>query len=111
MTYFVLNDENVPVSVGENVLKWSDWHGKNIERVSVGNDTVGDFEVSTRFFGTDFEGLVCLWESMVFFEQMPIHELSQRYGTYGQAVEGHKQVVEQCRGYKIGEGWPPQVNE
>jgi hypothetical protein len=95
--YFTLDDQNKPLPT-EDVLIWAAWHDKNKDHCCIGVDFIGELEVSTQFFGTEFLGLWCLWETMVFdADRVPIRAYTKRYGTYEEAVEGHQRVVEECR--------------
>ena len=63
----------------------------------IGRDTVKGYDVSTVFLGINhnqsFNGPPLLFETMVFQgSHTDLHR--QRYSTYKQAVDGHKQVID-----------------
>ncbi len=97
--YYTLDEHNNPVAIGENVLQWTAWHGEHLEQVWIGQEKFtnnGDeIEVSTRFFGTDFEGQRCMWETIVFVNGSIAIE--KRYERYQDAQEGHQHELGQYR--------------
>ena len=97
--YFILDGENIPLPT-EDVVIWARWHSENKNQVSIGDDVVKGLRVSTRFFGTEVLGLVCMWETLVFSGRKPLQQFRRRYEVYREAVEGHQDVMRQCEVYK-----------
>jgi hypothetical protein len=106
--YYILRG-HVPV-LCTDLLTWARWL-ENTNRI-VSQDRIGDVFISTVFLGVDhnfYGGDPLLFETMVFDEgdkvelfngiKTPdsIDEYTQRYSTWDQAEEGHKQIMQLIR--------------
>jgi len=95
--FFILDDQNKPIPTTDR-LDWSEWHSGNENRCCIGDDTVKDVRVSTRFFGTEISHIRCLWETVALHGYAPLHEYTRRHGNYEDAVRGHRETIERIRG-------------
>lgn len=100
--YYYLDENKNPVPCSAEKMFAEGYEG-DIDARIVARDVVGDFPVSTTFMGIDHDftskGPPILFETMVFLH--PQKELSDweelamdRYSTWDEAVEGHKEMVE-----------------
>lgn len=88
------------LDVNKNVIEvpqevWAPWF-ENINNRIVKKDDLEDCEVSTVFLGIDhgFSGPKKLWfETMIFGG--PKNGAQYRYETYLEALEGHKNILEE----------------
>jgi hypothetical protein len=97
--YYILDEHNTPVEMNDGVIEWTRWHETHKEQVWIGQESFtnnGDeIKVSTRFFGTIFEGQQCFWETVVFVNGSIATE--KRHERYQDALEGHQHALEQYR--------------
>ena len=94
--YYVEDGNGGVTMVGRE--RWVEWLGAHVEERRVGNTTVGEVEVSTMFFGLDYdwgEGPPRLYETMVFGGELD-GEMA-RYSTRAEAVVGHERMVERVK--------------
>ncbi len=93
MGHYILDENNQPVEV-EDILEWarliSDDKKKRVDYTKIGNVTI-----STVFLGLDHgwgrEHIPILFETMIFGGRLDNYQ--NRYETYDQAVEGHKNAI------------------
>uniref|UniRef100_A0A6M3JHR5 Uncharacterized protein n=1 Tax=viral metagenome TaxID=1070528 RepID=A0A6M3JHR5_9ZZZZ len=91
--YYILEGHRAVKTDG---MIWSTWI-RGAER-HVGDEMVGDVQVSTVFLGLDHGfgySPPLLFETMVFGG--PLDQEQDRYTTWEQAEEGHKDMVERVR--------------
>ncbi len=97
--YYILDEHNKPIEMNDGVIEWTRWHDAHKEQVWVGQETFtnnGDeIKVSTRFFGTLFNGQQCFWETVVFVNGSLA--LEKRHERYQDAQEGHQHARDQYR--------------
>lgn len=77
----------------DDLIEWAKWFDVGENRI-IAKTQVGQSLVSTVFLGINhgFDSNTPLWfETLVFGG--PHHGQQDRYQTYNQAVEGHKEVV------------------
>ena len=70
-----------------------------MQQCRVGSDVWSDGKgrviyISTKFFGTDFDGLRCLWETVVFVDDVPQHGMTLRTERYEVAQANHRAHVD-----------------
>jgi hypothetical protein len=87
--YYGFDEQYVPFPIAD-VLDWGRWHNANMERMWIGREEWQDYQgrkitVSTRFFGT----IECLWESIIFVDDIPQDEFAKRRDDYGAACLSH----------------------
>jgi hypothetical protein len=93
--HYILQD-HVPIPV--DFLTWARWFEGPVEQRIVSQEYVGDYWVSTVFFGLDHEwrdGPPLLFETMVFARGGEGLEglFQRRYSTWEQASLGHRAIV------------------
>lgn len=101
---YVLDDEDNPV-LAHNVLSWGEWMETHSRFLSQTKFPWG--KVSTIFLGIDesmievlfgdgpFTHKPTLWETMVFGG--PLNQRQWQYKSKKDALEGHRQAVEECK--------------
>ena len=88
------NHNPVPCNDGEYPKK----EQSNEAQWRVGNDMIGDVQVSTVFLGLDHrfgDGTPILFETMIFGGEHD--EYQERYETWDEALEGHKRAIEMVK--------------
>lgn len=93
MSYYYDRQGN-PTDAAEFERTFTDRH--------VGNDTIGDVEVSTVFLGIDHSfgsGPPLLFETMVFGGELDQEQ--ERYSTEAEAAAGHRAMVERVRASSV----------
>jgi len=89
--YYILDGKTV---ITCNLLEWAEWL-KNADR-TVKKTKIGEIKISTVFLGLDHnysdEGPPLLFETLVFGG--PLDGEMNRYWTWEQAEEGHREMVE-----------------
>ncbi len=96
MKYILKNKRVVKV---EDVIEWSDWF-ETADRIVKQTKLKNGYRVSTVFLGTDHSftgGPPLLFETMVFKGKDWSNLDMDRYSTWDEAVEGHKQMVKKWR--------------
>ena len=92
--YYILDELNEPVRV-ENAFDWSNKFNEKMRRVAL--DEVNGVSISTVFLGIDHSfgsGKPLLWETMCFSHNLDYDQYQERYTSYKDTVEGHKQCVD-----------------
>lgn len=92
--YYILDKNNNPVEV-EDVIEWARSFDRET-RVVKKTTTSHNHIVSTVFLGLDHswvEGVVHLFETMIFSEDKDVDEYQERYSTWQEAEEGHDKIV------------------
>lgn len=92
--YYILDKNNNPVEV-EDVIEWARSFDRET-RVVKKTTTSHNHFVSTVFLGLDHswvEGVVHLFETMIFSEDKDVDEYQERYSTWQEAEEGHDKIV------------------
>ncbi len=94
MRYYILKDKEVVET--KDVLEAAR-HFASLDRI-LKQEHVGPYWISTVFLGFDHSfvsGKPVLFESMVFKQDKSVG--MDRYETYGEAMEGHRRLVEKYR--------------
>ncbi len=81
-----------------DIIKWATWFEKANRHVAK-TEISKEVEVSTVFLGIDHsfgDGPPQLFETMVFGDKLD--EYTERYSTWEEAEEGHKQMVKKAKG-------------
>jgi len=94
MQHYILDEKGAPVAEPD-LMTWARWFEK-AER-HVGNETIGDSEISTVFLGLDHAfggGAPVLWETMVFGGTLDQERCS---GSREQAEAMHARMVERVK--------------
>jgi hypothetical protein len=96
--YILKGHEPQPI---DDALTWMHWFGIPENRI-VAQTTLGGVKVSTVFLGLDHgwgSSRPVLFETMVFADDPahPLNEAQERYCTWEEAEEGHRQMVERVR--------------
>lgn len=107
MNFYSLDDNRQPrrCKSSDEYMEWhdsmppsSDWYARKTGvGFSIAQDKVGEQGVSTVYLGLDHSfgtESPILWETMVF----PGCDVCVRYCTYEEAMQGHREVVEEVRG-------------
>jgi hypothetical protein len=99
--YYVLDPDHRVLPV-EDVLAWAEWMEHADRRVA--EDTVEDYWVSTVFLGVDhgFFGRLLVFETMIFKQadhEVALSQFQNRYGSWDEAVAGHREAVALVRSY------------
>jgi len=98
VTYYILNENNVPVSIGtdrEEMLqvatrqKWREWHHWHQSRLWT---TIGHYTILTQFYGVALNDWICMWETMVLADDTVIER--KRMDTWEEAQKFHEGYVE-----------------
>ena len=92
--WYILDESHNPQPA--TIEQWSKWSTAEAKRVA--RDEVGDSSISTVFLGLDhsFEGgWPLLFETMVFGGHLDGE--MDRYYTWKEALEGHKQMVDRVK--------------
>ena len=94
-------DKDHKVILVDNLITWANWQGEENNR-RVGFDALPNgYLVSTVFLGLDHgwgEGKPLWFETMVFNQEDPREDVfCERYETWDEAVEGHRQIVEEWK--------------
>ena len=87
---------------GEEIQLWEWMFKSNYLGKHIGDETIGDFRVSTVWLGMNhgYEGCRLVFETMIFCENNTKHDLNNwldRYSTYEQALKGHNRVCDLLR--------------
>lgn len=93
--YYILDENNIPVPT-EDLLVWESFIRDTSKRVVSKTTTKDNHYVSTVFLGLDHswvEGVVLLFETMIFSEDKDVDEYQERYSTWQEAEEGHDKIV------------------
>lgn len=94
MKYILYGKTPVPC---DDVLEWGRQYEKTDRHVA--NDVVGNVRISTVFLGLDHSfggGVPLLFETMIF--EGPHDGYCERYSTWEQAEEGHREAVKLVTG-------------
>jgi hypothetical protein len=94
---YILNDAGEPVAVN-SIIEWVEWYDQAQRRVRF--DTIGGYEVSTAFLGTDHNwgpGPPVLWETMVFGDGPLNEECDRCSGSREQAEAMHEAMLDRVR--------------
>lgn len=94
--YYILDQNNNPVPVPD-VKDWALMFDRE-NRVVKKTTTTHNHYVSTVFLGLDHswvEGVVLLFETMIFSEDKDVDEYQERYSTWQEAEEGHNKIVKE----------------
>ena len=95
MTRYYILDGHEPIPT-DNLLEWARWYATANRRVAF--DQIANSEISTVFLGLSYrggEGAPLLFETMVFVG--PLDQEHNRYSTWDDAAEGHRQMVDRVR--------------
>ncbi len=106
ISHYILDGKQV-VRVG--LTRWANWMEEFYPQgCRVAEDWVGEVRISTVFLGVDYnffgEGPPVVFESMIF--QGPLNHEMQRYCTWEEAENGHKEMVA-----KVKRSQPKHLNE
>lgn len=98
MTNYILDGHETTLE--PDLLKWARWFKQANRRVARTTIGAGEPEtwVSTVFLGINHnfgEGPPLLFETMIF--NGPLHDEQERYGTWDEAVAGHKAMVAKAK--------------
>ena len=115
---YILDDEGNPVPE-RNVLVWGDWLATHDRHLATTNFSWG--KVSTIFLGLDERFISfdlqdplihkpVLWETMVFGGSLDGEQ--RQYTSKEEALEGHRQLVEECKEAEkhCGSRFSPSLN-
>ena len=98
MRTYILDDNMNPIPA--DTIDAFEWIGQNRDKHRVAKTTLSNgTRISTVFLTLDHnyfedEGAPILWETMAFPEDSYAELACQRYRSYEEAVEGHKEMVE-----------------
>jgi len=99
--WWKLDENKNPVYLGEGVEALKKLDYDNVEGRRVGQDTIGNFKVSTVFLALDHNyssvGPPILFESMVFGPKDYSDLACVRYATWTEAERGHQILVDGVR--------------
>lgn len=91
--------DSTPITLEEWIVLFEQRGKEGQDFWKVGNDKIGDVEISTVWLGLDHnfndEGPPLIFESMIFGGNYD--EEQHRYSTWAEAEEGHKKLVEKVK--------------
>jgi hypothetical protein len=82
---YILGDNGEVINVGQDIERWGKFF-EQIEKRTVGHDTIEDAFVSTVFLGMDHNFLSTspnplLWETMIFWPHHELNLFQERYSS------------------------------
>lgn len=105
--YYILDENNNPIGTN-NVIKWG--RLMQLKEKIVKQENVDNYFISTVFLGIDHSydfGNPVLWETMIFrkdkdgSKELGSDIFHDRYSTYDEAIQGHKEAVKLVKSGKI----------
>lgn len=109
---FILDENQSPI-LADSTLHWGRWMEDNLRNRHVGDDTIGNYRVSTVFLGLDHKfsdrGWPVLFETMVFRldengqrqlaadDSDDLDMMQERYTTWQLAEQGHARMCQVVR--------------